>query len=220
MYQVRNLIFLVFCFVLFFKTKACLKTQFSSDGDASLRLSARARQFSSFVMMIGTMESANSFAPTHAMIVKNKDDFVVNLLTETIPSAKQVIVERSNSTVLVTGTYSNILFFFFLSIMSSFATLLNHCRPSSSASQSSFARCNSNRRCLPSCLSKLSRNSSSWCVCTLAFCFRFRFRFRFRFCFFCFFLLFFCRRANLNFARSLRAAVFVDVSSCACRQTR
>jgi hypothetical protein len=47
--------------------------QFSHQTDASLRLTARARQFSSFVLLVGKIASADTFEPTHATIVQNKD---------------------------------------------------------------------------------------------------------------------------------------------------
>jgi hypothetical protein len=62
--------------------------QFSHQTDASLRLTARARQFSSFVLLAGKIASADTFEPTHAVIVQNKDDVLVPLLLEQIPSAK------------------------------------------------------------------------------------------------------------------------------------
>jgi hypothetical protein len=39
--------------------------------------------------MAGTMVSSNTFSPSHAIIIQNKDELIVPLLTETIPSAKQ-----------------------------------------------------------------------------------------------------------------------------------
>ena len=62
--------------------------QFSHQTDASLRLTARARQFSSFVLLVGKIASADTFEPTHATIVQNKDDVLIPLLLEQIPSAK------------------------------------------------------------------------------------------------------------------------------------
>jgi hypothetical protein len=86
--------------------------QFSTDTAAQLRLAARARQFSryvrthaslvrccasdtravcdSFILMIGTILSADEFAPTHAVIVKDKDELLIPLLLETMPSPKEV----------------------------------------------------------------------------------------------------------------------------------
>jgi hypothetical protein len=41
--------------------------------DATLEMTARARQFSSFIMCIGTIDGPKSFQPKHAIIIKNKD---------------------------------------------------------------------------------------------------------------------------------------------------
>merc|ERR1711959_372377 len=51
-----------------------------------LRLAARARQFSSFILMVGTLAPGNEFEPKHALIVKDKDDLSIPLLLETIPT--------------------------------------------------------------------------------------------------------------------------------------
>lgn len=72
-----------------------------------MRLTARARQFSSFILLVGKIASADTFEPTHAgelivsflrllltlnnsclVIIQNKDDVLIPLLLETIPSAK------------------------------------------------------------------------------------------------------------------------------------
>jgi ubiquitin len=62
--------------------------RFSYQSDVALRLTARARQFSSFVLLAGKIVSADTFEPTHALIVKNKDDLAVPLILERMPSAK------------------------------------------------------------------------------------------------------------------------------------
>jgi hypothetical protein len=54
-----------------------------------LSLHVAARQFSSYVVMLGRMNSASSFDPKYAMIVKNKDHITIPLEIETIPSAKE-----------------------------------------------------------------------------------------------------------------------------------
>jgi len=61
---------------------------FSGHTGTSLRLSARARQFSSFILVIGNVISANSFNPKHAIIIQNKDDLLIPLLLEQIPTPK------------------------------------------------------------------------------------------------------------------------------------
>ena len=63
---------------------------FLSDSPSpALTLRAEARQFSSYIVMIGRISSASSFDPQHAMIVQNKDDLRIPLELETIPSSKQ-----------------------------------------------------------------------------------------------------------------------------------
>lgn len=51
-------------------------------------LAARARQFSSFMLIIGNMAGAHKLEPKHAIILQNKDDLLIPLLTEVLPSAK------------------------------------------------------------------------------------------------------------------------------------
>ncbi len=50
---------------------------------------ARARQFSSFIVVVGKMLSGDTFDAKHALIVRDKDDLRIPLLCETIPSAKE-----------------------------------------------------------------------------------------------------------------------------------
>jgi hypothetical protein len=61
--------------------------QFSTENRSNYDLIARARQFSSFMILIGTMISHDEFQSKHGMIVQNKDEFVIPLLFEAIPSA-------------------------------------------------------------------------------------------------------------------------------------
>ena len=61
----------------------------SQAAAACLSLRAEARQFSSFIVMIGRISSASTFDPKYAMIVQNKDDLRIPLDLETIPSAKE-----------------------------------------------------------------------------------------------------------------------------------
>ena len=53
------------------------------------RLHARARQFSSFILLLGKIADAKTFAPECAMIIKDKDDLKIPLMLETMPSAKE-----------------------------------------------------------------------------------------------------------------------------------
>lgn len=64
--------------------------QFStSPPPATLELIARARQFSSFVLLIGSLASNDVMVPEHALIIQNKDELKIPLLLETIPAPKE-----------------------------------------------------------------------------------------------------------------------------------
>jgi len=63
--------------------------QWGSADSKALYLRARARQFSSFIVMVGTIGSAREFIPKAATIVQNRDDFVLKLMAETIPTPKE-----------------------------------------------------------------------------------------------------------------------------------
>ena len=63
--------------------------RFSGLMNSSLRLAARARQFSSFVILIGKIADAKTFAPESAMIVKDKDDLKIPLMLDALPTAKE-----------------------------------------------------------------------------------------------------------------------------------
>lgn len=53
-----------------------------------LKVCARARQFSSFILLIGTITGASTFSPIAALLMKDKDDLQIPLMLETIPSPK------------------------------------------------------------------------------------------------------------------------------------
>jgi hypothetical protein len=53
------------------------------------RLVARARQFSSFLLIIGKTAGPNEFAPHHAIISQNKDEVMIPLLLDVLPSASE-----------------------------------------------------------------------------------------------------------------------------------
>eukprot|EP00339_Tiarina_fusa_P021804 CAMPEP_0117014176 /NCGR_PEP_ID=MMETSP0472-20121206/11550_1 /TAXON_ID=693140 ORGANISM="Tiarina fusus, Strain LIS" /NCGR_SAMPLE_ID=MMETSP0472 /ASSEMBLY_ACC=CAM_ASM_000603 /LENGTH=684 /DNA_ID=CAMNT_0004717671 /DNA_START=752 /DNA_END=2806 /DNA_ORIENTATION=- len=67
---------------------AWVSYQFSGALPAGLKVIARARQFSSFILMIGTVTAADEFQPKEAVIVQNKDDLLIPLLSEVIPTPK------------------------------------------------------------------------------------------------------------------------------------
>jgi len=60
--------------------------QFTSP---SVRLNARARQFSSFVLVVGTMTNQNQLQPKDAIILRNKDEVHIPLLLNEIPTATE-----------------------------------------------------------------------------------------------------------------------------------
>ncbi len=63
--------------------------QFSHVTNLSLELVARARQFSSFVVLVGRIASAETFEPRFGIIVQNKDLLKIPLLLEPIPTPKE-----------------------------------------------------------------------------------------------------------------------------------
>ncbi len=63
--------------------------RFSGAAELSLQLVARARQFSSFILLAGRIASADSFEPKAAIIVQNKDLVKIPLLLEQIPTPKE-----------------------------------------------------------------------------------------------------------------------------------
>ena len=74
-----------------------LKHRFQ-DSTNFFRLSARARQFSSFVLVVGTMTSNDCMQPKEAIILRNKDEINIPLLLNEIPTAtefKDAIVSLS-----------------------------------------------------------------------------------------------------------------------------
>merc|ERR1712137_307747 len=62
--------------------------QFSGDAGGSFSLSARVRQFSSFILLVGNIIAADLFDPKFATIIQNKDDILIPLLFEQIPTPK------------------------------------------------------------------------------------------------------------------------------------
>ncbi len=63
--------------------------QFGGYSGLTLQLVARARQFSSFILLVGSIASADLFVPKYGMIIQNKDDLRVPLILETIPTPKE-----------------------------------------------------------------------------------------------------------------------------------
>ena len=68
---------------------AWISHQFSGMSGLSLALVARARQFSSFVLLVGRIASADVFEPKYGIIVQNKDVLKIPLMLEQIPTPKE-----------------------------------------------------------------------------------------------------------------------------------
>merc|ERR1719491_1796235 len=68
---------------------AWLSHQFSGQSGSRLSLVARARQFSSMLVLVGRIASAKVFEPTYAAIVQNKDELTIPLDLSTIPAPQE-----------------------------------------------------------------------------------------------------------------------------------
>lgn len=68
---------------------AWLAHQFSGESGAQLSLVSRARQFSSMLVLVGRIASAQVFEPKFAAIVQNKDELTIPLDLSTIPTPKE-----------------------------------------------------------------------------------------------------------------------------------
>ena len=53
------------------------------------RLVARSRQFSSFILVVGNMIDGSTLDPKDAIIISNKDELIIPLLLEEMPTAKE-----------------------------------------------------------------------------------------------------------------------------------
>ena len=60
-----------------------------SPPSAKVRMVAAARQFSSFVVLLGCLSSATSFEPKFACLLQNKDELTIPLSLQSIPNAQQ-----------------------------------------------------------------------------------------------------------------------------------
>ena len=56
---------------------------------SAFNLTARARQFSSFLLMVGTISGPTEFTPKDAIILQNKDEVIIPLLLNELPTAKE-----------------------------------------------------------------------------------------------------------------------------------
>ena len=59
------------------------------DSNNSYKLIARARQFSCFILVVGTMAGPNQLEPKDAIIVQNKDEVLIPLVLNELPTAKE-----------------------------------------------------------------------------------------------------------------------------------
>ena len=66
-----------------------LNHRFEDRYRSSVRLNARARQFSSFVLLVGTMTNQNQLQPKDAIILRNKDEVHIPLILNEIPTSKE-----------------------------------------------------------------------------------------------------------------------------------
>eukprot|EP01034_Spumella_vulgaris_P024500 gene24500-30852_t len=66
-----------------------LAHSFSHQSLPQLSLVAQARQFSSFIVLVGRIASATLFEPKYGFIVQNKDEVTIPLLLEQIPTPKE-----------------------------------------------------------------------------------------------------------------------------------
>lgn len=58
--------------------------KFSGQVVSQFSLVARARQFSSFILLVGKILSADKFDPKAAIIIQNKDDLKIPLMLEQV----------------------------------------------------------------------------------------------------------------------------------------
>ena len=63
--------------------------RFADGRPSPLSLCIKARQFSCFMVLLGRMGGGGTFEPSHAMVVRNKDELKLPLLLETMPSAQE-----------------------------------------------------------------------------------------------------------------------------------
>ena len=56
---------------------------------SSFQIVSRAKQFSSFLLLIGKLTGPDTFEPQHGIILQNKDEILIPLLMDEMPSAKE-----------------------------------------------------------------------------------------------------------------------------------
>eukprot|EP00797_Seminavis_robusta_P005680 Sro1379_g267670.2 (539) ;mRNA; r:2054-3670 len=60
-----------------------------NNSNKCYQLAARARQFSCFMVIVGTIAGPNKFSPQSAILLQNKDEVLIPLLLEELPTAKE-----------------------------------------------------------------------------------------------------------------------------------
>lgn len=68
---------------------AWINHRFSGQRGPVTELTARARQFSSFILLVGRIASVDVFEPRFGIVVQNKDLLKIGLILEEIPTPKQ-----------------------------------------------------------------------------------------------------------------------------------
>lgn len=66
-----------------------MQHRFLSKPKPEFQLACRARQFSSFLIILGTVSGPDKFEPKDAIVLQNKDEVLIPLLTTVLPSAKE-----------------------------------------------------------------------------------------------------------------------------------
>mmetsp|Transcript_18486 Transcript_18486/g.59612 ORF Transcript_18486/g.59612 Transcript_18486/m.59612 type:complete len:777 (+) Transcript_18486:1-2331(+) len=67
---------------------AYVSHDFAEDPPSSLAVKASARQFSSFLLVLGSVLPGSSIEPSHAVVVKNRDELTIPLVLDALPSPK------------------------------------------------------------------------------------------------------------------------------------
>ena len=68
---------------------ASISQKYSTEPTPIYSLFSRARQFSCFILLVGTIVENNKFDLQNALIISNKDDLRIPLIFETIPTAQE-----------------------------------------------------------------------------------------------------------------------------------
>jgi hypothetical protein len=66
-----------------------IQHRFGPSRNVPPELIARARQFSSFLLVVGTMSGSDKLEPKDAVIIQNKDELIIPLILDEIPTAKE-----------------------------------------------------------------------------------------------------------------------------------